>query len=349
MNEDAARAAFAEQAMWCRRLGSPFTALLCETIGSHVDRSSEIGRRVLDWTGDPSPGADNLPARLCGGLHYLVRRGEAPGLARLYPPAALPRPEDLWAALRPVFGEQAAAISPWLEHPPQTNEVARSGPLMSGLLAIAARYGKTLRLFELGSSAGLNLLLDHYGYRLGGIRAGAAGSPVQIAPEWRGPPPPEARVEIVSRSGVDLRPVDLSSEGETLLAYVWPDQPERRSRLEAAIAVAAADPPSVAQDDASKWLERVLPLAPSAGAVRVVMHSIAFQYFPAETQARIAALIERLGTAADDDGPLAWLRYEQQPGEEQASLRLRSWPGGEDRLLAWCHGHGATVDWVERS
>ena len=346
MNADAARAAFAEQAMWCERLGSPFTALLCDTIGSRIDRASEIGRRVLDWPGDPSPGGDNLPARLCGGLQYVARRGEAPDLARLYPPAAMPDADALWAALRPVFEQQAAAISLWLDNPPQTNEVARSAPLMCGLLSIAARFGKKLRLFELGSSAGLNLLLDHYGYRLGGIRAGTAASPLQLAPQWRGPPPPEAPVEIVSRSGVDLRPVTLPGDGEKLLAYVWPDQPERRSRLEAAIAIAAADPPRVAQADAAEWLEQMLPRTPSAGAVRVVMHSIAFQYFPAGTQQRIAALVESCGAAAEEEGPLAWLRYEQQPGEEQASLRVRWWPGGEDRLLAWCHPHGATVDWV---
>ena len=346
MEENAARAAFAEQAMWCRRLGSPFTALLCETIASRIDRGSEIGRRLLDWPGDPSPSGDNLPARLCGGLQYLARRGEAPDLLRLYPPAAMPSPEALWAALRPVLQEQAAAISPWLEHAPQTNEVARSGPLMSGLLMIAARYGKKLRLLELGSSAGLNLLLDRYGYTLGGIRAGAAASPLQLAPQWRGPPPPEAPVEILSRAGVDLRPVDLCRDGEKLLAYVWPDQPDRRSRLEAAISIAAADPPPVAQGDAAEWLERMLPLMPARGAVRVVMHSIAFQYFPSGTQGRIAAFIERCGAAADEQGPLAWLRYEQQAGEEQASLRVRSWPRGEDRLLAWCHGHGATVEWV---
>jgi hypothetical protein len=252
----------------------------------------------------------------------------------------------LWDALRPVLQQQAAAVSPWLDHPPQTNEVARSGPLMSGLLAITEQYGKKLRLFELGSSAGLNLLLDRYGYTLGGIRAGATASPLQLAPQWRGPPPPEAPVKILSRAGVDLRPVDLPREGEKLLAFVWPDQAERRSRLEAAIAIAAADPPPVVQGDAADWLEQALPLAPSAGAVRVVMHSIAFQYFPAGTQHRIAALIERCGAAANEEGPLAWLRYEQQAGEEQASLRLRSWPGGEDRLLAWCHAHGATVDWV---
>ena len=344
--EEAARAAFAEQATWCERLQSPFMARLCDLLGRRLDRQSATGERVLSWPGDPSSSADVLPLRLCGGLHALVRAGRLPELGRLYPPNPAPADDLLWPAIPDAIRKADDELGRWLDLPPQTNEVGRSAVLMAGLMTIAANRKLPLRLFELGSSAGLNLVLDRYGYRLGGVRAGAAASPLRLAPEWRGPPPPEAPVEILSRGGVDLRPVDLRNEGEKLLAYVWPDQLERRSRLEAAIAIAAADPPPVAEGDAAEWLERILPLAPFAGAVRVVMHSIAFQYFPAGTQRRIAALIERCGAAADEKGPLAWLRYEQQPGEEQASLRVRSWPGGEDRLLAWCHPHGATVDWV---
>lgn len=344
--EEAARAAFAEQAMWCERLGSPFMARLCGLLGRRLDRRSGTGKRILSWPGDPSPSSDVLPLRLCGGLHALVRAGRLPELARLYPPNPAPADDLLWPAIAAAILDADDALGRWLDLPPQTNEVGRSAVLMAGLMTIVADTKLPLRLFELGSSAGLNLLLDRYGYVLGGIRAGAAASPLQLAPRWRGPPPPEAPVEILSRSGVDLRPVDLRNEGEKLLAYVWPDQLERLARLEGAIAIAAADPPPVTEGDAAEWLERVLPAAPVPGAVRVVMHSIAFQYFPAATQQSIAALIERCGAAADEEGPLAWLRYEQQPGEEQASLRVRLWPGGEDRLLAWCHPHGATVDWV---
>jgi hypothetical protein len=324
-------------------------ARLCDLLGRLLDRRSATGERILSWPGDPSPSADVLPLRLCGGLHALVRAGRLPELALLYPPNPLAANELLGPALAKAIHEADDELGPWLDLPPQTNEVGRSAVLMAGLMTIAADTKFPLRLFELGSSAGLNLLLDLYGYTLGGIRAGAAASPLQLAPKWRGPPPRETSVEILSRGGVDLRPVDLPSEGEKLLAYVWPDQLERLSRLEAAIAIAAADPPPVAGGDAAEWLERVLPSAPSAGAVRVVMHSIAFQYFPATRQQRIAALIERCGAAADEERPLAWLRYEHQFGDEQASLRLRSWPGSEDRLLAWCHPHGATVEWVGSS
>jgi hypothetical protein len=153
-------------------------------------------------------------------------------------------------------------------------------------------------------------------------------------------------VRIVERRGVDISPLDVRRDGERLLAFVWADQLDRISRLEAALAVASADPPPVEHGDAAEWLERALPAAPAEGAVRVVLHSIAFQYFPAETQGRIVELIERLGREAGEAAPLAWLQYEHLPGDKQASLRLRCWPGGEERQLAWAHGHGASVEWL---
>ena len=160
----------AEQAFWCERLGSPFTALLCGLIGERLDRTTAVGRRALDWPGEPSAAVDALALRLCGGLHALVRAGAVPELAKLYPPAPLPEGDVLWAALAPAPGEDELAT--WLERAPQTNEVGRSAVLMAGLLALAERFPQPMHLLELGASAGLNLRLDAYGYDLGGRRAG---------------------------------------------------------------------------------------------------------------------------------------------------------------------------------
>lgn len=331
--------------MYGDRLGSPLTGLLCHVLAERLDESNAVGRRVLSWRGDPAPAHDNVPARLCAGLHFLVRAGRAERLAGLYPPAPTPNVNDLWAALEPVLKAQGGALLPWLDSAPQTNEVARSAVLMSGLLVIADRFRLPLSLFELGSSAGLNLLPDRYRYDLGGLRVGDHASPSLLRPEWRGQPPPDAEVRVLNRRGVDLRPVDVRRDGERLLAYVWPGHDARRLRLEQALAIAAADPPPVDQGDAADWLERVLPDAPAAGAVRVVFHSVAYQYFPAKVQRRIAALIARLGEGATPAAPLAWLRYEQEPGEPLQGLRLRTWPGGEQHL-AWAHAHGASVEWL---
>jgi len=52
-NETAIRAAFAQQGVWGRELGSPLTGFLCDLAGRWLDRSTKIGRRILDWPGQP--------------------------------------------------------------------------------------------------------------------------------------------------------------------------------------------------------------------------------------------------------------------------------------------------------
>jgi hypothetical protein len=342
--EAAVRAAFAIQAGWCDKAGAPFTALLCGLLGERIDRTTALGRRVLDWPGDADAFGDALPLRLAGGLHARARSGAAPRLAALYPPAPVPDAEALWDALRPELDD--TALLPWLDNAPQTNEVGRSAVLMSGLLEIAAAFTRPVELLELGASAGLNLLLDHYAYRLGDREAGDPASPLRLEPEWKGPPPPNAQVIVARRRGVDLNPLDPRRDGERLIAYVWPEQQARLARLGTALAIAAADPPPVDRGDAAEWLEARLDEPPTAGATRVVFHSVAFHYFPAATRARIAALMETAGNKASESAPLAWLRYEADP-DDPFALRLRLWPDGADRLLAFTHPHGARIRWLE--
>ena len=95
------RKSFVEQAEWCHKLGSPFTALLCQTLATHLDGDTAIGRDILAWTGNPSASADALPLRVAGALHALAR--EVPALTALYPPAPLPQALPLWRACRDAF------------------------------------------------------------------------------------------------------------------------------------------------------------------------------------------------------------------------------------------------------
>ncbi|MGC8140744.1 DUF2332 family protein, partial [Salmonella enterica] len=84
--------------------------------------------------------------------------------------------------------------------------------------------------------------------------------------------------------------------------------------------------------DAADWVEAVLVAAPPPGIVRVLFHSIAYQYFPEATKTRIATHLERLGRAAGPDAPLAWLAFEQFD-DQGPRLTLRLWPDGTERLL----------------
>jgi hypothetical protein len=107
--------------------------------------------------------------------------------------------------------------------------------------------------------------------------------------------------------------------------------------------VAAEVPAHVEGTDAATFVERELADA-RPGAATVLFHSIMWQYMPVDDQRRIAAAIEEAGGRATTDAPLAWLRME--PGGEQCEVRLRSWPGGEEWLLATTGYHGLGTRWM---
>ena len=341
--------AFAVQAGFCRLAGSPLTGAICDAALLSLDGESAVGRTIIGWPGNPH--RDALMMRFTGGCNALVRAGKAPMLAALYPPARLPPVADLADALQKVFSDPAldAELCRWLDGPPQTNEVARSGALMPGMMAITAATGLPLRLFELGTSAGLNLNLDRFSYTLGGRPIGDLASPVRLAPAWTGASPPAADITVVLRRGVDVNPLSVkdSAVRDRLLAYVWPDQLDRVARANAAIALARRYPPPIDCADAADWLERIV--APVVGSTAVVFHSIAYQYFPPTTQSRIAAHMAAIGVTATAAAPVAWLRYEMDDGavSDLATLRLTLWQGGQpiERLLARVHPHGAFVQW----
>lgn len=347
---EAVREAFRVQGYWCGRLGSPFTARLCVLLADRLDDRTPLGRRILAWPGRAGPDGDSVPLRLTGALHALVRRGRLPRLAALYPPNPLPDDDLLWAGVAEGLQSAGAELSRWLDNPPQTNEVARSALLMAGLLVVAEAARLPLALYELGASAGLNLVLDRYSYRLGTLRIGPADAAFVLAPPWNGPAPPDAPVRVVRRRGVDRAPLDVTAaaDAERLAAYIWPDQAERLARTLAAIRVAAADPPPIDRADAADWLEAQLSPDPEPGVVRVVMHSIAFQYFPQATQRRIVDHLARVGGQSTPGGPLAWLRFELDPeATRPPALSLTLWPGGNDRTLAHADPHVRAVQWLD--
>jgi hypothetical protein len=345
VNASPVRRVFDEQARACAALGSNFTALLCEVLGETLDRTTNTGRRVFDGPGKAGALHDNIPLRLAGAFHALVRSGKATQLAALYPPRRAPDRNRLANVLKTSLEQNDRWLAQWLERPPQTNEVGRSAVLMSGLLEIANRFGSPIHLLELGASAGLNMNLDAYGYELGGSYFGRADSPIQLRPRWRGAGPPRADVEIIARAGVDRDPLDPEADREVLIAYVWPDQSERLQRLEAALDVARNRAFRVDKGDAADWLDEQLTIQGEGPVTRVVMHSIAFQYFSAATRSRIERRIEMAGAAATSDAAVAWLRFEMLPEDDKPSLRLKTWPGDE-QLLAWAHPHGTSISWA---
>lgn len=335
-------AALRRQARACQTLNSPLTAGILDAASNLLDATSETGRRVLGWSGDPI--ADALPLRLTGGLHGLARRDVAPQLGKIYRDGA----GDFSGAICEAIHAHDAWIAGWLDSPPQTNEVGRSGALMCGLMQAVHGLGLPIELLELGASAGLNLNLDRFRFDLGKRTIGPNDSSVRIAPLWTGGDPPDARPVIIARAAVDQQPVNVSdaAAAERLIAYVWADQKERITRLEAAIEIARRFPPPVVAADAGAWLKQQLQRPQSVNVVRIVMHSVFWQYVPRATRQQLHDAIQQAGANATTTRPFGWLKFEPGPQLYTMELKLRLWPSGDDFHLANCHSHGSAIDWL---
>jgi len=155
VSETAVRQAFAEQAEVCAKLGSAFTGLLCGVLGRALDRSTAVGRRVLDWPGPPDALHDNVPLRLTGGFHALVRSGKARSLAALYPPAPLPDESTLATAVSQTLSNAEAALLPWLQRwhgPPgvvdKAHRTVDAQHMIDRVMDIGRSHRAILRRFE---------------------------------------------------------------------------------------------------------------------------------------------------------------------------------------------------------
>ncbi len=353
----AVRYAFDAMAASCGKMGSPFMESLLFGVADGLSENSAVGTKVLHWDGDVTGMADALPLRLAGGLHALVLAGQDPELATAYASAGAGRPARdttmpdveataLTAAVLAALSRNEAFLLRWLDSAPQTNEVRRSAPLIAAGHWLTARYGLPLVLSELGSSAGLNLLWDHYALCANGQIFGPSDAALTLTPDWRGPLPPLAPPVIQSRAGVDLNPLHPVADRLRLLAYIWADQPDRLHRMAHALDLAAAHHPKVTKGDAVDWLaDRLQHQLP--GAVHVVFHTVSWQYFSKPKQHLALALLQEAGLRATPDAPLAHLSMEVDgaSANEGAALALTLWPGGQAIALGRVDFHGRWLNW----
>lgn len=353
--------AFRDQASACGDLGSPMYADLLARVADDLDAGGPSGDVLRGQEDAPGPSAVAL--RLAGSVHRLVLQRRAGALAAWYPSVGGTwEPDSGWAAFRALLEQQPEDVREWLDRAPQTNEVGRAAALMGGLLHLQRTRGLLpvlpvlpVRLWEIGSSGGLNLLADRFRYLAPGLDVGPADSPVVLDPAWSGweraDPGPAGTApwpDIVERVGSDLLPVDVATTAGrlALTAYVWADQALRHERLRGALAVARQVSVVVHRRTAT---EQVDALVLVAGTTTVLWHSVMWQYLGPDEQRHVRARIEHLGAAATADAPFAHLCLEPARRTPQAPhefpVALRSWPGGERQVLATAAPHGLPVTW----
>jgi hypothetical protein len=305
------------------------------------------------FDGLPSPRGSVPQLRLMAALHELVLSDQAPALARYYPSTGgdLP-PGRAWPCAQQALQAHRDWIRERLPRTVQTNEVGRSTVLYAVLLWLAHRHGGPIRLLEIGASAGLNLRADRYAYLSGELTLGDPSSALRFRQPWRPPPAidltaAQGRLTIADRAGCDLSPLDPRREQDRrrLLSYIWPDEPERLSRLQDALAIAATDELTVARSPASAWLPEQLQQR-QTGELTVVWHSIVQQYVPAsEWEATLQAL--RQAHARHPDREI--VRVAMEPRREHiVNFTVTRYDdlGGPGQVLAECGDHGPPVSWT---
>jgi hypothetical protein len=206
----------------------------------------------------------------------------------------------------------------------QTNEVRRSALLFPAVAKVAKEVGGPVGLLEAGTSAGLLLGLDRYGYRYQAedgeqLSAGPAKAPLVLNCVFRlqgaKRPTLPKNLKVAAKVGLDLHPVDLTDEEQLawLEACVWADQPERIRLLNQAAAAQAEDRPEFVTGDVVDDLARAAERVP-ADLPLIVFNSHVLPYLPQERRADFVAALAELAATR----PLWWLSQESY----EAGLRL---------------------------
>ena len=272
-------------------------------------------------------------------VQYLLELDPAAPLRRFYP-SLTPDPEPPSGSgplLRQYTLENRNAIlGLGATRYTQTNECRRCVALAP---AVMSAVDEPFHLIDIGTSAGLNLALDRYSYNWSGVVWGRGPGP-HLATESRGSPPVLRDMDVLTRTGVDLNPLDPTDEDSRrwLLALVWPDQGDRRRRLEAALDLVAGLDLRLVAGDAVEALGAVLDGFP-VGEPAVVMNSFVFPQFDDE---HIVAL-ERVVSDARRSRPVHRISFESgAAGHLGSDVRVDSGDGWE--VFGLAHHHG---EWVE--
>jgi hypothetical protein len=282
---------------------------------------------ILDYLGT-LPSDKQQPNLLFASARYLLGTPADPGTLR-----------DL------VRRDQDRLSQVMLTHRTQTNEPARCATLLPAL----AQLPGPLALIEVGASAGLTLLFDRYTYDYGDlVIAGSDPQAPTLHCGLRGPAPVPARVpEIAWRAGLDLNPLDVSSDDDVhwLSCLLWPGEGDRAERLALAVASARRSPPVIQRGDLLTDLPALVAQAP-AGATVVVYHSAVLAYVAPEDRERFASTVRGLGVIWFSNEAPGVVPGVPLDGRDDGTFVLAR---DGATALARTDGHGDWVEWLPAS
>ncbi|WP_166997758.1 DUF2332 domain-containing protein [Paramicrobacterium fandaimingii] len=230
----------------------------------------------------------------------------------------------------------------------QTNEPGRT----AAILPLLAQIEGPIALIEVGASAGLCLYPDRYSHVYDDtVRIDPASGPSTVVTRCTtagGVPIPSALPEIVSRSGVDLNPLDVAADDDMrwLHALIWPGQTERDERLDAAAAIARAEPPTIVRGDLNEQIDALVDAVPD-GVTAVVQHTAVLAYLDMAGRDRFYGQMARLAAR--------WISFEGRGVFPQIDATIpESTQHDENRFVlaldgqaqAFATAHGQRLHWL---
>jgi hypothetical protein len=272
------------------------------------------------------------------------------------------QPNLLFAAVRHLFGTPSgwdefrrfpltdtdSVRSVMLTHSTQTNEPARCATL----LPLLAMLPEPLALIEVGTSAGLCLLPDFYGYNYGStvIRPPMIETePPVFTCRAEAVPAPTAIPNIIWRAGLDLNPLDPADPAHAawLETLVWPEQTDRLANLKATLKIAAKHKPTLVKGDLlGDDLVELCRAAPK-DATLVVFHTAVLTYIGDLSQReefadRVRSLCHYwISSEAPAVFPKITSNAKMMPLPGSYLLSMNGAP------VAWVDPHGAWLDGIE--
>jgi hypothetical protein len=239
------------------------------------------------------------PNLLFAGVQYLMMRDGGAGLSRYYPnfDDFDPGADGLENRFREfVLDHEESLVEIGRTRHTQTNECRRCVALLPAIWMVGH---ERFHLVDVGTSAGLNLMLDRYRYRWDGVAWGPE-SPVLLETESRGRVVAPRPIEILSRTGLDLHPIDPLDPDERLWleALIWPEHHDRRQRLRAALGLAVDVELDLVPGNAAETLGPTLSGLPR-GEAAIVMHSFALNQFAKADRWQLDGVIDDARTDRD--------------------------------------------------
>jgi hypothetical protein len=215
------------------------------------------------------------------GVQFIMSRDGGGGLESFYPnfTQTARDPDGIAGPFREfVLAHEAVLVEIGRTRFTQTNECRRCVALVPAIWATSL---DRFHLIDFGTSAGLNLHIDRYRYRWDEVTWGP-DSAVVLSTEMRGEQVVPQDVEVLSRIGLDLNPVDPSDADDRrwLEALVWPEHIDRLVRLRAALDIAIRHPVELIAGDALATLGPAIDRLPDGEPVIVINSFILNQFTP---------------------------------------------------------------------